>query len=178
LFNLVKAGLMDPDMQDLPCDYEKGSDFRIVKTSKGTTKGQYADYSTSSYGKVTSALTKTEREAIETYKLSTLSDFLGKKPTQDDLKVIREMFEASVDGEAYDPEKWGNYYKPAGFKSAKDTEFNPTELVASTTETKETVENKETAAPAPVVTVTEESAKKSASEILDMIKNRSKKTAA
>jgi hypothetical protein len=28
---------------------------------------------------------------------------------------MKEMFEASVDGQAYDPDKWGAYYKPAGF---------------------------------------------------------------
>ena len=27
---------------------------------------------------------------------------------------MKEMFEASVDGEAYDSEKWGNYFRPAG----------------------------------------------------------------
>jgi hypothetical protein len=28
---------------------------------------------------------------------------------------MKEMFEASVDGQAYDPDKWGQYFKPAGF---------------------------------------------------------------
>ena len=26
------------------------------------------------------------------------------------------MFEASVDGQAYDPDRWSQYFKPAGFK--------------------------------------------------------------
>jgi len=30
------------------------------------------------------------------------------------LKVMKEMFEASVDGEPYDMERWGQYFKPAG----------------------------------------------------------------
>jgi len=30
------------------------------------------------------------------------------------VKVIKEMFEASVDGEAYDMEKFGQYFRPAG----------------------------------------------------------------
>jgi hypothetical protein len=46
--------------------------------------------------------------------LFNLSDFLPKKPTEVELKVIKEMFEASVDGEAFDMERWGQYYKPAG----------------------------------------------------------------
>jgi hypothetical protein len=30
------------------------------------------------------------------------------------LKVIKEMFEASVDGQSYDTERWGQYFRPAG----------------------------------------------------------------
>jgi hypothetical protein len=28
--------------------------------------------------------------------------------------VIKEMFEASVDGQSYDTERWGQYFRPAG----------------------------------------------------------------
>jgi len=31
-----------------------------------------------------------------------------------ELKVIKEMFEASVDGQPYDTERWGQYFRPAG----------------------------------------------------------------
>jgi hypothetical protein len=61
-------------------------------------------------------LTADEAEAIEKHGLHTLSDFLPKKPSDVELKVIKEMFEASVDGQPYDPEKWGAYYKPYGLK--------------------------------------------------------------
>ena len=27
---------------------------------------------------------------------------------------MKEMFEASVDGEAYDPDRWSNYFRPSG----------------------------------------------------------------
>jgi len=30
------------------------------------------------------------------------------------LKVMQEMFEASVDGEAYDADRWSNYFRPSG----------------------------------------------------------------
>jgi hypothetical protein len=30
------------------------------------------------------------------------------------LKVIKEMFEASVDGQSYDAERWGQYFRPPG----------------------------------------------------------------
>lgn len=169
LFNLVKAGLMDAEMLNLPSDYEFGSDFRITKSSKG----QYADYGTSSYARRESALTKVELDAIEKYGLSDLSDFLGKKPSKEELVIIREMFEASVDGEAYDTEKWGNYFRPAGVKADKENSETPqtetkTETVAKTESSH--AEKESVAAPAA-------SDNKSASAILEMIKARGKKTA-
>jgi hypothetical protein len=38
---------MDPEMEELPTDLMRGLDFRIVKTSKGG----YADYSTSTWAR-------------------------------------------------------------------------------------------------------------------------------
>ena len=52
--------------------------------------------------------------AINTYGLFNLSDFLPKKPTEVEVKVLKEMFEASVDGEAYDADRWSQYFRPAG----------------------------------------------------------------
>ena len=43
-----------------------------------------------------------------------MSTFLPKKPGEVELKVIKEMFEASVDGQSYDTERWGQYFRPAG----------------------------------------------------------------
>lgn len=111
IFNIVKAALMDPEMEELPTDYERGLDFLITKTSKGG----YADYSTSKYARKESALTEVERAAIEQYGLYDLQDFLPKRPNDVELKIMKEMFEASVDGQAYDPDRFGAYYKPAGF---------------------------------------------------------------
>ena len=110
IFNLIKTSLMDPELENLPTDYEGGLDFNIKKTSKGG----YADYSTSSWSRKESALTAAELAAIEKHNLFDLSSFLPKKPGDVELKVIKEMFEASVNGEEYDPERWGQYYKPSG----------------------------------------------------------------
>jgi hypothetical protein len=41
---------------------------------------------------------------------------LPKRPGEVELKVLKEMFEASVDGQAYDPDRWSQYYKPSGFQ--------------------------------------------------------------
>ena len=110
IFNIIKNALMDPEMENLPTDYTGGLDFNIKKTSKGG----YADYSTSSWARKETALTGDEQTAIDAHGLYNLADFLPKKPSDVELKVIKEMFEASVDGQAYDPDRWGQYYKPAG----------------------------------------------------------------
>lgn len=110
IFNLVKAALMDPELENLPTDYQGGLDFTVTKTSKGG----YADYSTSKWSRKESALTADEAEAIEKHGLFNLSEFLPKKPSDAELKVIKEMFEASVDGQSYDAERWGAYYRPRG----------------------------------------------------------------
>ena len=114
IYQIIKSALMDPELNELPTDFNHGVDFRIAKTSKGG----YADYSTSKWSRVERALSDEERAAVEAHGLFNLKDFLPKKPTDVELKVIKEMFEASVDGEAYDMERWGQYFKPAGMRQA------------------------------------------------------------
>jgi hypothetical protein len=46
---------------------------------------------------------------------------MPKKPSQEELNVIQEMFKASVDGELYDPDRFGQYYKPAGLSTSGST---------------------------------------------------------
>jgi hypothetical protein len=113
IFNIIKAALLDPDMEELPTDSLRGVDFRIVKTSKGG----YADYSTSQWARRERALNDTEQAALTQYGAFNLKDFLPKKPGDVELKVMKEMFEASVDGEAFDMDRWGQYFKPAGYSS-------------------------------------------------------------
>jgi hypothetical protein len=110
IFTLIKGALMDPELEELPTDLLRGLDFRISKTSKGG----FADYSSSKWARKESALTEAEQAAIEQYGLFDLSTFLPKRPGEVELKVIKEMFEASVDGQSYDTERWGQYFRPAG----------------------------------------------------------------
>jgi hypothetical protein len=110
IFQLIKAALMDPDMEELPTDFTAGVDFRLNKGSKGG----FADYGASNWARRSRPLTDTEMQAINTHGLFNLSDFLPKKPTEIELKVLTEMFEASVDGEAYDADRWSQYFRPAG----------------------------------------------------------------
>jgi hypothetical protein len=44
--------------------------------------------------------------------LKDLGTRLPPKPNDDAVRVIGEMFEASIDGEFYDEERWGTYYSP------------------------------------------------------------------
>lgn len=113
IFNLIKNALMDPEMENLPTDYAGGLDFNVKKTSKGG----YADYNTSTWARKESSLNAEEAGAVETHGLYNLADFLPKRPDATALQVMKEMFEASVDGQPYDPDRWANYFKPAGFQA-------------------------------------------------------------
>lgn len=176
LFNLVKAGLLDKDMENIPSDYKNGTDFKILST----TIGQYADYGTSSYSRKESSLAQAELDAVEKYGLVDLSDYLGKKPTPEDMEVIKEMFEASVNGEPYDVEKWGKHYRPGNLKLAGDSN-TPNE--SSATVASKPVNSSVTPVVTPVQSsepVVQESAqpagKTNANDILAMI--RAKRAAA
>ena len=117
IYKIISAALMDPDFEEIPTDYEAGTDFKIVKSSKGG----YADYSTSNWARRSRSLDQAERDAIAQYGLFNLNDFLPKKPNADELNAIFEMFEASVDGQLYDPEQWGQFYRPYGVEAPTNT---------------------------------------------------------
>ena len=129
IFNIIKQALMDPDMEELPTDYTAGVDFRLNKTSKGG----YADYSTSNWARRERPLSDAEMQAVNTHGLYNLTDFLPKKPDETTVKVMQEMFEASVDGEAYDADRWSNYFRPAGMAARTgDPNTQPSTPAAST----------------------------------------------
>jgi hypothetical protein len=174
IFNIIKAALMDPEMEELPTDFGRGLDFQIVKTSKGG----YADYSTSKWSRKESALTAEEQAAIDEHGLFNLSDFLPKKPTEADLKVIKEMFEASVDGQPYDAERWGAYYKPYGLDTPnaapKADAETPATAPAAPAVVAEPVDEDDTPAPTAPVTAPAAPSSQRAEDILAMIRNRQK----
>src|SRR5210317_1967155 len=122
IFQIIKQALMDPDMEELPTDYTAGVDFRLNKSSKGG----YADYSTSNWARRERPLGDAEMNAINTHGLFDLNDFLPKKPDETAVKVIKEMFEASVDGEAYDMDRFGQYFRPAGMAQRTGDPVAPT----------------------------------------------------
>jgi hypothetical protein len=183
IFPVITAVLKDTEVEELPIDYNRGLDFSITKT----TKGQYADYSTSKWARKESALTANELAAIDSYGLFNLKDFLPKKPSDSELKIIKEMFEASVDGQTYDADRWSQYYKPAGLtgsaasddvdevfvtKTQKSTLVNPQITDAVTQKASAIVESDELVASEPVISEAPKSTNPRAEEILAMIRNR------
>jgi hypothetical protein len=126
IYKLIHAALLDDEFTDLPTDYINGFDFRL----KVGSKGGFADYSTSTWSRRTRPLSETERSAIDKYTLPNLSDYLPKKPGDVELKVMMEMFEASVNGEAYDIERWGKYFRPYGISESDVPVSKPVATVA------------------------------------------------
>ena len=147
IFQIIKQALMDPDMEELPTDYTAGVDFRLNKTSKGG----YADYSTSNWARRERPLTDAEMNAVNTHGLFNFTDFLPKKPDEVALKVIKEMFEASVDGEAYDAERWSNYFRPSGMQARTGDPTKQASPNATATSQSAPVAQAQAPATAPVV---------------------------
>jgi hypothetical protein len=176
IYPVITAVLKDTEVEEMPTDYDRGLDFSITKT----TKGQYADYSTSKWARKESALTAAERAAIDTYGLFNLKDFLPKKPGETELRIIKEMFEASVDGQTYDADRWSQYFKPAGLQGANaDADDVPAPTPRAAAPAPKAVEasppwNNEDEVPAASAPVVTEAAKANprAEEILAMIRNR------
>jgi len=179
---IVKSGLMDPEILEMPTDYVRGLDFNIKKTSKGG----YADYSTSNWARRETPLTEAEQAAIEAHGLFDLKEFLPKKPTAAELNIIKEMFEASVDGQPYDLERWGQYYRPYGLEApagstadkptaSAETSAPATAPVAETTTAPWEDEPAQASAPVSIPTQTATSSDK-AQDILAMIRARQNKS--
>ena len=184
IFNIIKGALMDPDMENIPTDYVNGTDFRLSKTMKG----QYADYSTSKWARKERSLDESELAAVDTHGLFDLKDFLPKKPTAEEVDVIYNMFQDSVNGELYDNDKYGNFFRPIGQAAPAKVQTPSAPAQAPATPVAETTPAPapaaEPVAPAPAVEpVTEtvsasaentsnETGKASADDILQMIRNR------
>ena len=184
IFAIIKAALLDPEMINSPVNYINGINFIISKTSKGG----YADYGTSKWSRNESAITSDMQASIDQYGLVDLSTYLPKRPTEEQITIIYDMFQASLDGELYDPAKWAQHYKPFGFDSgASDEEDGEEGRVVNRISTpvrepslvlpKETVVEtvKSVDVPEEVeAKVTPAATGKSPQEILAMLRNRNK----
>jgi hypothetical protein len=174
IFQLIRSALVDPELEDLPTDFVHGLDFRLTKGSKGG----YADYSTSKWSRRERPLSDVEQAALKAHGLYNLSDYLPKKPSDVEVKVMKEMFEASVDGEAYDMDRWGQYFKPAGMSQntgdpQKASTPKSTPAPAASDDYDDEPAPVAKAAPAPAATPAAGGESK-AQDILAMIRNRQK----
>ena len=179
IFATIKSALMDPELEELPTDLLRGLDFRVSKTAKGG----FADYSTSKWARKETALDATEQAAIAEHGLYDLSTFLPKKPSEVEVKVIKEMFEASVDGQSYDAERWGAYFRPAGVNApagapATTADEDTPAPVAKATPVPATTSSFDDEDDVPVASAPVQSAtpgtEKKAEDILAMIRARQK----
>lgn len=170
IYNIIKAALMDPDFPEIPTDYDAGTDFRINKTPNG----QYPTYTTSNWARRERSLTEDERNIIDNFGLFNLNDFLPKKPNQEELQAIFDMFEASVDGQLYDPEKFEQFYKPSGYNSenSNNDHDDGEASISKSDKPAKTVEDNSTENEDDNTDNNSESTGKNAKDILAAIRNR------
>jgi len=89
---------------------------------------------------------------------------------------MKEMFEASVDGEAYDMDRWGQYFKPAGMgQNTGDPQKQSTPKASTDDSYDDEPATKTADVPASKAADTSSTTSDSrAQDILAMIRNRQK----
>lgn len=163
IYKIIRAALVNPDFgEDMPTDYDKGRDFRI----NAEQDGKYMEYGTSSWSFTSRELKQDERDAIAEHGLFLLNDFMPKQPGDEELDEQFNLFEASVNGELYDPELY-KFYKPW---SLRDTDSKEN----STPKTETPAPKQETGTSVPVEQPTESAGGESADiqKILQDIRSR------
>lgn len=180
IFDIIKASLTDPEMRNMPTDFENGTNFKIVATQNG----KYSSYTTSNWSRYESPLDAEIVEQIQKEGLPKLSDCLPKRPSEEAVGIIYEMFQASLEGELYDPVRWGKFYKPYGLVLANDSATDEDRNEDRNENSKESVTQNTTQQTTPqkvtqqenveddVPFDVEQTPKKDPRAILDMIRNR------
>lgn len=134
LHNIIKSSLDNPEIEEFPASYTGGLDFYIKKTKKG----QYADYTTSNWARRERDLSPAELEAIDKFGLVDLSKFLGERPTSDQMAMIKQMFQDSLDGLPFDATAFGETFRPYEVRDSKfaggTSDAVATKFAASTTQ--------------------------------------------
>jgi hypothetical protein len=104
LFTPVGQILEDPDLEVLPTDFEAGRNFRITVS----TNGEYKSYS-GAYSPAATPLLPEERAWIEAHGIPAMATLLPPLPTPEEQQDHYDMFEASLNGELLDMERYGRY---------------------------------------------------------------------
>lgn len=126
IYNKIKEAFDEDELEEIPWDYEEGTDFMIKKTKKG----QYANYDASKFQKRERALTEDELAAVEG-NLIDLNTLLPKQPSYDDLQ---KLLDADLNGEVVDEEDMpaGSRPAPASKKAkSEDEEDSPKSQAAA-----------------------------------------------
>ncbi len=113
---IIRTALTNPEMGESPDHFVNGTDFRIVKGQKD----KHFTYEASTWSRRETSLTEEEIQAIEKHGLPDLETYLPKKPAKEAVEAIFEMFEASLNGDLYDPARWGKFYRPWGLNDKKE----------------------------------------------------------
>lgn len=106
IIGILEDALNDLDREHSPVDYEHGANFLF----QVTTQGSFRNYSKSKFRKE-SPLTDEQRAAIDTYGLRSLKAELGDPLPQAALDLLPDMLAASIAGEPFDQDRWGEHFK-------------------------------------------------------------------
>lgn len=105
--DIVQTALTDVDAEWAPHDIEHGRDFKIVVGQNGN----FRSYNKSGFSIKERPLNATELAAIEKWGLRDLKAELGAAPGEEQVAMLEEMLQASLNQEPFDVAKWGAYYK-------------------------------------------------------------------
>lgn len=167
LIEIIKTGLMDPEMEDAPTDYLNGVDFKINKTQQG----QYANYKTSSWSRRSRSLTEAEQAAKDQFGLWDLKQYRGQQPDKAGVEIIKAMFEASFAGQPFDHDSFGEHYRPYGDREDGDAATSAAKSALKTGSVAAPVRESAPAAPSQA-SAPASTGSASAHDILERIKNR------
>ncbi len=110
IYDKVYDAILDPELENMPTDFEAGCDFLIKKTKKGA----WANYDTSKFSNKTRSLTEEERSMIDQHGLFNLKEALGAIPSPDHIAAMSAMLKDSMDGNPFDMVSYGGFYRPYG----------------------------------------------------------------
>lgn len=108
IHDFIEKSIMDADMENVPVDYELGSEFKISKMRKPGEK--FSSYM-SAWRPKTTSLTDEQLIAIEQFGLFNLGEFLGRQPDSDELAAQEAMLADSRAGKPFDKASYGQWYR-------------------------------------------------------------------
>lgn len=117
IHELIEKSLMNPEMEDMPTDFNNGRDFKIAKTLQGG----YSNYTTSSWSFRTRPLSDIETAALSQFGLHNLKDFIGARPDANGIAIIKAMFHDSLEGKPFDFAAYGHVYRAYGGNRSEES---------------------------------------------------------